>query len=117
MSAAADCVFCAIVAGTIPADVVSRSEEIVVFRDIAPAAPVHLVAVPTRHVRDVSALSADDAGLLYALVAAARTAAAHEDLAERGYRLVFNIGEDAGNTVPHLHLHVLGGRALSWPPG
>lgn len=89
----------------------------VAFRDINPQAPVHVQVIPRRHITDASELAADDSPLLGELFAVARGVAAGEGIAERGYRLLFNVGEDASNSVPHLHLHVLGGRRLGWPPG
>ena len=112
-----DCLFCRIVAGEIPADVVRRSELAVAFRDLNPQAPVHVLVVPRRHIDDAGALEPGDADALAGVFALARQVAEAEGVAESGYRLVFNVGEDASNSVPHLHLHVLGGRRLAWPPG
>jgi histidine triad (HIT) family protein len=111
------CIFCRIVAGEVPADVVHSTGQVVAFRDINPQAPVHVQVIPRRHVSDASAIGPDDAELLAELVIAAQEVAAREGIADRGYRLLFNVGEDAANSVPHLHLHVLGGRRLGWPPG
>ncbi len=113
------CLFCGIVAGDVPADIVHADELTVAFRDINPAAPVHVLVVPRRHIVNASELSDTDAPDLAALFAAARTVAVAEgiDGPERGFRLVFNVGADAANSVPHLHLHVVGGRPMSWPPG
>jgi histidine triad (HIT) family protein len=113
----ADCLFCRIVAGEIPADIVHSSELAVAFRDLNPQAPVHVLVVPRRHIDDAGELEPGDADALSGVFAAARHVAEEQGLAERGYRLVFNVGEDASNSVPHLHLHVLGGRRLAWPPG
>ena len=114
-----DCLFCGIVARTIPADIVHETERTVAFRDISPAAPVHVLVVPREHIENAAAITAEHADDLAALVVAAREVAEAEGVAgaERGYRLVFNVGPDALNSVPHLHLHVLGGRAMTWPPG
>ncbi len=106
-----DCLFCRIVAGEIPATLVRESERTMAFRDIAPQAPTHVLVVPKDHYPDVAALSAQPA-LLAELVEQAHQVAADEGLGERGYRLVFNTGADAGQTVFHAHAHVLGGRAL-----
>ncbi|HEX7107520.1 MAG TPA: histidine triad nucleotide-binding protein [Acidothermaceae bacterium] len=106
-----DCLFCRIVAGEIPATVVRESERTLAFRDIAPQAPTHVLVVPKDHYPDVAALSAQPA-LLAELVAQAHRVAADEGIGERGYRLVFNTGPDAGQTVSHAHVHILGGRAL-----
>lgn len=112
-----DCLFCRIVAGEIPADVVARTPATVAFRDIAPQAPTHVLVVPTDHVDDATALGVDHGDLLAELFTTARSVAESEGVAVSGYRLVFNVGDDASNTVAHLHLHVLGGRSLDWPPG
>lgn len=111
------CLFCRIVRGEVPSEAVLATEHAYAFRDIAPAAPVHVLVVPKRHIADAAAVVRDDGPLLAELFEAARAVAEKEGVAERGYRLVFNVGEDARNSVPHLHLHVLGGRMLEWPPG
>lgn len=112
-----DCLFCRIVAGDVPSERVASSDRIYAFRDIQPAAPVHVLVVPRRHITDASQVTATDGDLLAEMIGMARDIATQEDLAERGYRLVFNVGDDALNSVPHLHLHVLGGRRMGWPPG
>ncbi len=114
-----DCLFCRIVAGTVPAEVVRQDARTVAFRDINPQAPTHVLVVPRRHIENAATVTAADAEVLAAMVEAAREVAAAEGFAgpERGYRLVFNVGPDALNSVPHLHLHVLGGRTFGWPPG
>jgi histidine triad (HIT) family protein len=117
MSAEDDCLFCRIVRGEIPSDSVLATETVYAFADIAPAAPVHVLVVPRRHIENAASVGPDDGPLLAEMVVAARQIAEQEGLAARGYRLVFNVGEDAMNSVPHLHLHVLGGRAMGWPPG
>lgn len=117
MAAVEDCLFCAIVAGTIAGSIVYENELVVVFRDIAPAAPSHVLIVPRSHVIDAAAIGESDGPLLAAMVKAATKIANDEHIADSGYRLVFNVGEDAGNSVPHLHLHLIGGRRLAWPPG
>jgi histidine triad (HIT) family protein len=111
-----DCLFCRIVAGEIPATVVHETDEVLAFRDIAPAAPTHVVVVPKAHHADVAALAAADPDLAGRLLAAGTAVAAAEGL-DQGFRLVFNTGADGGQTVFHVHLHVLGGRTLTWPPG
>jgi histidine triad (HIT) family protein len=113
----ADCIFCRIVAGEIPADVVLRSEHALAFRDLNPQAPVHVLVIPLRHVDNAATVSHDDAEVMADMVVAARRVAEAEGVADSGYRLVLNVGDDGGNTVGHLHLHVLGGRRLGWPPG
>lgn len=112
-----DCIFCRIVAGDLPAEVVRRDGHTVAFRDINPQAPVHVLVVPTEHVENAAAVTRDHGALLAELMVAAQEVAATEGVADSGYRLVFNVGEDAANTVAHLHLHVVGGRRLGWPPG
>ena len=113
----AECLFCAIVAGEIPATKVLETDLILAFRDINPQAPTHVLVVPKAHYPDVAALAAADAALLGEVIDAARQVAADEGVAEAGYRVVFNTGVQAGQTVPHVHGHVLGGRLLTWPPG
>lgn len=110
------CLFCGIVAGDVPASVVHRTERTVAFRDLNPAAPTHVLVVPRDHFADVAELAEADPGYLGEVLAAATAVARREGLAG-GYRLVANTGGDAGQSVDHLHVHVLGGRSLSWPPG
>jgi histidine triad (HIT) family protein len=109
------CIFCRIVAGTIPAKEVARTPQAVAFRDLHPQAPVHVLVIPTRHVASLA--TADDAAELGALLTLCADVARQEGLEAGGYRVVTNIGRDGGQTVGHLHLHVLGGRPLDWPPG
>ncbi len=110
-----DCLFCKIVAGELPSDIVHETPTTVAFKDINPHAPLHVLVVPRRHIDDASAVTEEDGPVLADMVLAARAVAAEAGVAvpERGYRLVFNVGPDAMNSVPHLHLHVLGGRPLS----
>jgi histidine triad (HIT) family protein len=112
-----DCLFCRIVAGDVPSDSVASSDNTYAFRDIQPAAPVHVLVVPRRHITSAAEIGPFDGDLLVEMFATARRIAEQEGIADSGYRLVFNVGEDALNTVPHLHLHVLGGRKMGWPPG
>jgi len=109
--------FCAIVAGDIPSTQVLETDQILAFRDINPQAPTHVLIIPKAHYPDVAALAAADAALLGEVIDAAQQVAAAEGVAEAGYRVVFNTGVQAGQTVPHVHGHVLGGRSLTWPPG
>lgn len=111
-----DCLFCKIVAGELPATVVLETEGTLAFRDIAPVAPVHVVVITKEHHRDMGALTAADPGLAADLMGAACQVARVEDLAG-GFRLVSNTGADGGQTVDHVHVHVLGGRSMTWPPG
>jgi histidine triad (HIT) family protein len=111
-----DCLFCRIVADELPSDRVYEDTEVVAFRDIAPAAPAHVLVIPRRHVPDVHAIGDGDDQLLGRLFAAVRAVADGAGLTD-GYRVVTNVGADAGQTVFHLHLHILGGRPMAWPPG
>jgi histidine triad (HIT) family protein len=111
-----DCLFCRVVAGEVPADVVLETDRALAFRDIGPQAPTHVLVVPREHHADVAAVADTDPSLLADVLQAAVAVARQEGL-DGGYRLVANTGEDAGQSVHHLHVHVLGGRALSWPPG
>jgi len=115
----ADCIFCGIVAGDVPAAVVHETARTVAFRDLAPIAPVHILVVPRAHIENASSVGAEHAEDLAAMLVAAREVAQAEGIGgpERGYRLVFNVGRDSANSVPHLHLHVIGGRPMTWPPG
>lgn len=106
------CVFCQIVAGTVPAVVVARNELGIVIRDLHPVAPSHLLVLPVDHIRDATCIEPSDGPVLAAMIGLANEAAEIENLTHRGYRLVMNIGSDAGNSVGHLHLHVIGGRKL-----
>jgi len=112
-----DCLFCKIAAKEIPAKIALENEHVVAFHDIHPQAPVHVLVVPRRHIVGVQEVAAEDAPLLAQILLAGREVAAKTGVAESGYRLVFNNGANAGQSVFHLHLHVLGGRALAWPPG
>jgi len=114
---AEDCIFCRIVAGEIPGDIVHEDDDWIAFRDINPQAPTHVLVIPRRHIVGMGDLGEADAELLGALLLAAAQVAEAEELVEGGYRVVVNWGPHAGMAVPHLHLHVLGGRRMSWPPG
>jgi histidine triad (HIT) family protein len=107
-----ECIFCRIIRGEIPGTFVHRDDQLVAFRDIQPAAPVHVLVVPRRHIASLADLAADDAGLAAALLQAANRVAVAEGLADSGYRVITNVGASAGQTVRHLHFHVLGGRPL-----
>jgi histidine triad (HIT) family protein len=113
----ASCLFCRIVAGELPATIVYRDDRIVAFRDINPQAPVHVLVIPTRHVATLNDLEAAEDGLVGELVRRAAAIARDEGIAERGYRTVFNCQREAGQTVFHIHLHLVGGRPMAWPPG
>ncbi|HVM30255.1 MAG TPA: histidine triad nucleotide-binding protein [Candidatus Limnocylindrales bacterium] len=112
-----DCLFCKIVAGEIPADIVQRDEHVIAFRDISPKAPTHVLLIPRRHVKSAAELGDEDGAMLGRLFLVAAQIAREAGLDGRGYRLVTNVGADAGQSVHHLHFHLLGGRTLRWPPG
>jgi histidine triad (HIT) family protein len=112
-----DCLFCGIAVGEIPATIVSAHDRTVAFRDINPQAPVHVLVIPRDHHPNLAELAGAGEGLLADLVAHAREVAVAEGVADSGYRIVFNTGPEAGQTVAHVHAHVLGGRPMSWPPG
>ena len=112
-----DCLFCGIVAGEVPANLVAEGEEWVAFRDIDPRAPTHVLVVPRRHLSTLDDLGEQDGPLIGDIVRAAAEIARAEGLVEGGYRVVFNCGAGAGQSVYHIHLHLLGGRTFSWPPG
>jgi histidine triad (HIT) family protein len=111
------CIFCKIVAGEIPAEVVLDNEHVLAFKDLHPAAPKHALVIPKRHISTIHDATRADAALLGELMLAGREVAEKLGLGASGYRLVMNAGRDAGQSVFHVHLHVLGGRTLAWPPG
>lgn len=112
-----NCIFCKIAEGTIPAKIVHSDPECVAFRDINPGAPVHILVIPRRHIETINDLKDDQAGLLGRMTLLAKEIAASEGIAQSGYRLVLNCNRDAGQSVDHIHMHLLGGRAMQWPPG
>jgi histidine triad (HIT) family protein len=111
------CLFCRIISGEIPASKVYEDSEVFAFNDINPQAPLHVLVVPMRHIATVNDLAPGDEALVGTLVRRAAAIAAENGYAERGYRTVFNCNAEAGQTVFHVHLHLLGGRRLGWPPG
>jgi histidine triad (HIT) family protein len=111
----ADCLFCKIASGELPAKIVAQDQRFVAFRDVHPQAPTHVLVIPRTHVASLNDVG--DGELLGGMLAYAREVARAEGLAERGYRVVINTNAEAGQTVFHLHAHVLGGRAMHWPPG
>lgn len=117
MTQSPDCLFCRIVAGEIPADILRENEHVVAFDDSNPQAPTHVLVVPRRHIATLNELGPDDAPLVGELVAMARDVARQRGHADAGYRTVFNCNADGGQSVFHIHLHLLAGRRLSWPPG
>lgn len=112
-----DCLFCKIIAGDIPSDTVYETDSVLVFRDIDPKAPTHLLAIPKVHIATNNDLTADNAAVVGDLFLAAKAVAKQEQLPENAYRLVMNVEKGAGQVVFHMHLHILGGRDFQWPPG
>jgi histidine triad (HIT) family protein len=112
-----DCLFCKIRDGQIPAGITYRDDEVLAFKDINPRAPLHQLVIPTRHIASLTAASDDDAAILGRLMLVGTKLAREAGYADGGFRVVVNAGADAGQTVFHVHLHVLAGRPLSWPPG
>ena len=112
-----DCLFCSILSGDIPADIIFESETAIAFRDINPQAPTHVIIIPRQHVPTINDISEDDQVIVGSLYTAASTIAAAEGIADDGYRVVMNCNAAAGQSVFHIHLHLLGGRELGWPPG
>lgn len=112
-----DCLFCKILDGDIPADIVFESETAIAFRDINPRAPTHVLVIPRKHIATLNDITAEDETIVGSLYSAAREIAAEEGIADDGYRAVMNCNAAAGQTVFHIHLHVLGGRDMGWPPG
>ncbi|MBA3655153.1 MAG: histidine triad nucleotide-binding protein [Actinobacteria bacterium] len=112
-----DCLFCRVLAGEVPSEEVAATENTYAFRDIQPTAPTHVLVIPRQHITHAGELAPEHAGVLSEMFATAQAVAVSEGVADRGYRLVFNVGDDANNSVPHLHLHVIGGRKMGWPPG
>lgn len=113
----ADCIFCKVASGDMKSDIVHQSDEIVAFRDINPQAPTHILIIPKKHVATVNDLQPEDEALIGKLVSTAKELARNEGIDEEGYRLVMNCNAGAGQTVFHIHLHLIGGRAMRWPPG
>lgn len=112
-----DCLFCKIVSGDINADVIYENDDVLAFRDINPQAPTHVLVIPRRHIATINELQDSDRIIAGALQLAARDIAKQEGIAEDGFRIVMNCNSAAGQTVFHIHLHVLGGREMGWPPG
>jgi histidine triad (HIT) family protein len=112
-----ECLFCQIARGEIPADIIYHDDDVIAFRDINPQAPVHVLVVPRQHIQSLGQAGEADAALLGRVSLSASLVAKQEGLAQSGFRCVVNNGPDAQQTVPHLHMHILGGRSMSWPPG
>ena len=113
----ADTVFGKIIRGELPAERLYESEHVLAFRDINPVAPTHILVIPKRAIRNALAVTLEDKALVGEMVLASAQIAREQGIDETGYRLVMNIGRDGGESVPHLHMHLLGGRAMAWPPG
>lgn len=113
----ADCIFCNIVNGKIPAKVVYEDEQIIAFHDISPAAPVHVLVIPKKHIANLLDVTIDDNQAIAHLMMSIPQIATQLGLAEKGFRIVINTKDDGGQTVDHLHAHILGGRFMTWPPG
>jgi histidine triad (HIT) family protein len=111
------CLFCKIVNKEVPAKIVFEDDDLLAFHDIKAGAPTHVLVIPKRHVASLNDVGPEEAPLLGKIVAAAQRVARETGIAETGYRVVFNTGPNAGQTVFHVHMHVLGGRAMAWPPG
>ena len=114
MNMAMDCIFCKIAAGEIPGNILYQDEDVIAFPDIKPIAPLHLLIIPRKHIPSLGDLTGTDAPLIGKMTGVANQLAQEHGVADSGYRLVINSGADAGQLVPHLHMHLLGGRALKW---
>jgi len=112
-----DCIFCKIISGDIPGDIIYQDDDVLAFRDLNPQAPTHFLVIPKKHIFTINDLQSEDAELVGKLYLAAKQVAKDEGIAESGYRAVMNCNAGAGQTVFHIHLHVLGGRGMNWPPG
>ena len=117
MASTSDCLFCRIINGEIPASIVYKDDRVVAFNDINPQAPTHVLIVPRRHIASLNELSTEDDGIVGEVVRRAAAIAKERGIAAGGYRTVFNTNAGAGQTVFHIHLHLLGGRSMHWPPG
>lgn len=113
----ADCIFCKIITGEIPGEIVYQDEQATAFRDINPAAPTHILIIPQEHIASINDIKPDDEGLVGHLFSVARQLAEQEGIQESGYRLIINTGPDAGQAVFHIHLHLLGGKRMRYPMG
>ena len=112
-----DCLFCKMVSREIPSNIVFENDSVLAFRDIEPKAPTHILVIPKKHIQSINELGPDDQSLAGEILLAAKTIAKAEGIETSGFRTVFNTNDDGGQTVFHIHMHVLGGRRLSWPPG
>jgi len=112
-----DCLFCKIRDGDIPADIVFENDDVLAFNDVNPQAPLHIVIIPKKHISTVNEVAESDEVIMGKLFSAAKTIAAQQGVSDDGYRMVVNCNEKAGQTVFHIHMHLLAGRAMTWPPG
>ena len=112
-----DCLFCKIRDGDIPADIIFENDDVLAFNDVNPQAPMHALIIPKKHISTVNDIAVDDEAIMGKLFSVARHLAAEQGVSDDGYRLVVNCNEKAGQTVFHIHMHLLGGRDMSWPPG
>ena len=112
-----DCLFCKIIDGEIPSDTVYENDDIVAFKDVNPHSPTHILIVPRKHIATINDLKGEDAKIMGEMMLAAQGIAKSEGIAESGFRLVINTNDDAGQTVHHIHMHLMGGRNMAWPPG
>ena len=112
-----DCLFCKIIDGSIPTTIAYKDDVVIAFNDINPQAPCHLLIVPRKHIATLNDVQAEDSALISHMVHTAKQLAVKQNIAEEGYRIVMNCNAEAGQTVFHIHLHLLGGRRMKWPPG
>ena len=111
------CIFCKIVAGEIPAEILYQDDDVICFRDVAPQAPTHMLVIPKRHIGSIAELEEGDATLAGKILVTATRMAKEQGISESGYRVAMNCGDEGGQTVGHIHMHILGGRQMGWPPG
>ncbi|WP_306484295.1 histidine triad nucleotide-binding protein [Anaerococcus sp.] len=112
-----DCVFCKIIDKEIPSDIIYEDSDVIAFNDLDPQAPIHFLVIPKKHIQSITTLDEADSEIISSIFASIKKLASEKGLDEKGYRVVTNVGEDGGQSVPHLHFHVLGGRGFKWPPG
>lgn len=112
-----DCIFCKIIKGEIPSEKVYEDDKVLCFKDIEPGAPVHVLIIPKKHIDSINDITEEDTKLIAYIYLIAKQIAVKLGIANKGYRIVTNCGKEGGQTVPHVHFHMLGGRALKWPPG
>ncbi|MDF1643652.1 MAG: histidine triad nucleotide-binding protein [Pseudomonadales bacterium] len=111
------CIFCKIVAGEIPAQILYQDDDVLCFRDVAPQAPTHMLVIPKKHISSIAELESSDINLAGKILVTATQMAKEQGISESGYRVAMNCGEEGGQTVDHIHMHILGGRQMGWPPG